>query len=121
MACDGRRGGVVAKPGVLVVKFGAVVLVANDWRFVPAVVGQLLKVVDRCLILRSTVAFSGATLVLTPAPVLDRRVSVIIGNWPTEQDTRNAGMEMLTIATTSSSSTLTRSCWSAIFVFSSRR
>lgn len=77
-------------------RFGAAILVLNEWRFMPAVIGQLLKVVDRCVILRTRRPFSGAPVSLGPVPILDRRVEIISGDWKTEHEARNAGMEILT-------------------------
>ena len=76
-------------------RFGAVVPCLNEWRFVPAVVGQLLKVVDRCLVLRCTRSFSGAPAALSALPVLDPRVEVIQGAWENAHETRNVGLEAL--------------------------
>jgi len=74
-------------------KFGAAVPVLNEWRFVPAVTGQLLKVVDRCVILRPSRSQSGAPVKLTPIPEIDPRVDFLEANWESESATRNAGME----------------------------
>jgi glycosyltransferase involved in cell wall biosynthesis len=74
-------------------KLYAAIPVLNEWRFVPAVVGQLLKVAERCVILRPSRSQSGAAAELTPIPELDPKVDVLEGNWDTESATRNAGME----------------------------
>jgi len=76
-------------------KIGAAIPVLNEFRFLPAVVGQLLKVVDRCVILRGTRSTSGAPVALAPMPALDARVEVVEGAWQTEAETRNAGMDCL--------------------------
>lgn len=76
-------------------RLGAAIPVLNEWRFVPAVTGQLLKVVDRCVILRPSGSQSGAPVELTPIPDLDPRIDVLEGNWRTEAETRNAGMDYL--------------------------
>jgi glycosyltransferase involved in cell wall biosynthesis len=76
-------------------KLGAAIPVLNEWRFVPAVAGQLLSLVDRLVIVRPTVSQSGAPVRLSPIPDLDPRIDVLEGNWPTEAATRNAGMEYL--------------------------
>jgi len=77
-------------------KFGAIVPVLNEWRFVPAVIGQLLKACDRVMILRGTRSLSGAPVRLTGVPDLDLRVEIVEGAWNSEHETRNAGIEMLT-------------------------
>ncbi len=83
-------------------RFGAAIPVLNEWRFLPAVVGQLLKGgVERVFILRNTRAFSGAPAILAPIPKaihmlgMDTRVTIVEGDWPSEHDTRNYGMEKL--------------------------
>src|SRR5438045_2286247 len=76
-------------------KLGAVIPVLNEWRFMPVVTGQLLGHLDRCLILRWNRALSGAPVELSPVPSLDPRVEIIEGNWRSENETRNAGMEYL--------------------------
>jgi hypothetical protein len=83
-------------------RFGAAIPVLNEWRFMPAVVGQLLKGgVERVLILRNTRPFCGDSVILTPIPTamrvaaLDKRVTIIEGDWPSEHDTRNYGQEKL--------------------------
>lgn len=76
-------------------RFGAVIPVLNEWRFLPAVVGQLLKVVDRCVVARCSRSFSGAPVDLSPIPRLGPRVDIIKGDWPNEHETRNAGLEAL--------------------------
>lgn len=76
-------------------KLGAVILVLNEWRFVPAVAGQLLKIVGRCLVLRGTRPFGGGSVTLTPVPALDPRIEVLEGNWSSENETRNAGLDLL--------------------------
>ncbi|GAB2835643.1 glycosyltransferase family protein [Lentzea nigeriaca] len=76
-------------------KLGAAIPVLNEWRFLPAVIGQLLKVVDRLVLLRGTRAQSGAPTTLTPVPPLDPRVEIIEAEWQSEQDTRNAGLDAL--------------------------
>lgn len=80
-------------------KFGAVVLVANDWRFLPAVVNQLLKVVDRCVLVRSINSFSGASLQLAPLPkfpvLSDRRITFLATDAAQEHEARNDGIKLL--------------------------
>src|SRR5882672_11946 len=76
-------------------KLGALIPVLNEWRFVPAVAGQLLEVVDRCLILRGNQALSGAPVEPGPVPTLDPRIEIVEGNWASETETRNAGMELV--------------------------
>ena len=78
-------------------RFGAAIPVMNEWRFMPTVVGQLLKVVDRVVILRSNMPMSGGGPVkLHPVPcAFDPRVEVLYGSWKTEHETRNAGMDVL--------------------------
>lgn len=76
-------------------KFGAAIPCLNEFRFLPAVIGQLLKVCDRVVILRSRITMGGHQAKLISMPVLDPRIEVIEGNWPTEEATRNAGMEHL--------------------------
>lgn len=76
-------------------KLGAAIPVLNEWRFLPAVAGQLLQVVDRLVVLRGTRAQSGAPTTLTPVPPLDPRIEVIEAEWRSEQDTRNAGLDAL--------------------------
>lgn len=76
-------------------RFGAAIPVMNEWRFLPAVLGQLLKVCDRVVLLRGRRSLSGAPATLSPAPPLDRRVELVTGSWSSEHATRNAGMEFL--------------------------
>jgi hypothetical protein len=76
-------------------KLGAAIPVLNEWRFMPAVIGQMLKFVDRCVIMRPSRSQSGATVSLTKIPDLDPRVDVLEGNWRSEAETRNAGMDYL--------------------------
>jgi hypothetical protein len=76
-------------------KLGATIPVLNEWRFVPAVVGQLLQVVDRLVIVRPSRSQSGAPVELLPVPELDPRIDVLDGNWQNEAETRNAGLEYL--------------------------
>lgn len=77
-------------------KYGAVVPVLNDLRWVRAVTGQLLKSADRVVVLRSPVAHSGAGLVdLAPMCELDPRVEFVLGNWASEAETRNHGQDMM--------------------------
>jgi glycosyltransferase involved in cell wall biosynthesis len=76
-------------------KLGAAIPVLNEWRFIPAVTGQLLRVVDRLVLLRPSVSQSGAPVELTPVPQLDDRIDVLEGNWRSEAATRNAGLEYL--------------------------
>lgn len=76
-------------------KLGAAIPVLNEWRFIPAVVGQLLSLADRCVLVRGYRSFSGAEVRPTEVPALDPRVELIEGNWTTQADTRNAGMEAL--------------------------
>jgi len=77
-------------------KFGAAIICANEWRFMPTVVGQLLKFCARVVILRGQNSLSGAPLILGPTPKLDPRVEMIVtGTWQSEHDTRNEGMEIL--------------------------
>jgi hypothetical protein len=61
----------------------------------PAVLGQLLKECHRVMVLRGEVSLAGQPLVLVPTPKLDPRVEVTFGNWTSEAETRNAGMELL--------------------------
>jgi len=77
------------------VKLGAAIPVLNEWRFIPAVTGQLLKVVDRLVLVRPCVSQSGVPVELSPIPDLDPKIDIIEGNWPSEATTRNAGMEHL--------------------------
>jgi hypothetical protein len=76
-------------------RFGAAVLCANEWRFAPAVLGQLLKVCENVVVLRGQRSLSGAPLVLGDIPPLDPRVLVVTDTWKDEADTRNAGMQIL--------------------------
>lgn len=76
-------------------KFGAAVPILNEWRFAPAVLGQLLKVCDRVVVLRGRKSLSGAPAELLPVPLLDSRVELVTGSWSSEHATRNAGMELL--------------------------
>lgn len=62
----------------------------------PAVLGQLLKFADRVVVLRSVHAMSGgAAPPLGPIPPLHPSVEVVQGEWASESETRNAGMEIL--------------------------
>ncbi|MFD9704683.1 glycosyltransferase [Lentzea sp. NPDC059081] len=76
-------------------KLGAAIPVLNEWRFLPAVAGQLLQVADRVLVLRGTRSLSGAPAELTPVPPLDPRIEVVEAAWASEQETRNAGLDAL--------------------------
>jgi glycosyltransferase involved in cell wall biosynthesis len=76
-------------------RLGAAIPVLNEWRFIPAVVGQLLRVVDRCVLVRPSTSQSGAAVELSALPDLDPRIDVLEGNWRGEATTRNAGMEYL--------------------------
>jgi tetratricopeptide (TPR) repeat protein len=76
-------------------RIGAAIPVLNEWRFMPAVVGQLLQVCDRVVVLRGLRALSGAPVEIGPMPKLDPRVEVVEGAWAGEGETRNAGMERL--------------------------
>lgn len=83
-------------------KLGAAIPVLNEWRFLPAVAGQLLKVCDRVVVLRNEKAFAGAKVKvkLSPPPPLDPRIEIVQGRWEselgeTEGITRNMGMEHL--------------------------
>ncbi len=77
-------------------KFGAAIPVLNEWRFMPAVTGQLLKVVDRVVLLRGYRSQSGAAVeTYLPPPELDSRIEILEGNWSSEAQTRNAGMDHL--------------------------
>lgn len=76
-------------------KLGAAIPVLNEWRFLPAVAGQLLTVVDRLVLMRPSTSQSGAPVEWTPLPPLDPRIEVLEGNWTGEAETRNAGMRFL--------------------------
>ncbi len=76
-------------------QLGAAIPVLNEWRFLPAVTGQLLKVVDRVVVLRGTRSLSGAPTALTPVPPLDPRIEVVEAEWGSERETRNAGLDLL--------------------------
>lgn len=76
-------------------KIGALVPCLNEWRFMPAVLGQLQKVADRAVVLRNRTAHSGVGASLLPAPPLDPRVEVVEGSWWDESTARNAGMDLL--------------------------
>lgn len=73
-------------------RFFAAIPVLNEWRFIPAVVGQLLTVAERCVIMRPHRSQSGAAVTLSPIPTLDPRVDILEGNWTSEVGTRNAGL-----------------------------
>lgn len=77
-------------------RFGAIVLCANEWRFVPAVVGQLKKYIDRVLIVRNRNALSGSPINLNPLPKTGiEGASLYVGSWSSEHEARNAGIEQL--------------------------
>lgn len=77
-------------------KFGAAIPIANEWHFLPAVAGQLLRVCDRVVVLRSQHSLSGAPMKLSPVPaLLDHRIEIVDGDWAAEHETRNAGMQIL--------------------------
>lgn len=76
-------------------KFGGIIPVCNEWRFLPAVAGQLLKVCDRVIVLHGEKAFSGGQFERLPVPDLDPRIRVVSGYWASESSTRNAGIEMM--------------------------
>lgn len=81
----------------IAMKLGAAIPILNEWRFIPAVVGQLLTVCERVVLLRGCRSQSGAPVVVRDdlVPALDPRVEILEGNWQTERETRNAGMEAL--------------------------
>lgn len=76
-------------------KLGAAIPVLNEWRFIPAVTGQLWRIVDRLVILRPARSQSGAAFQRTEVPKLHPGTEVLEGNWPSEGDTRNAGLAYL--------------------------
>jgi len=76
-------------------KLGAAIPVLNEWRFLPAVVGQLLRIVERIILVRSGRSQSGAPVTLSPVPPLAAPVEVLEGEWLTEASTRNAGIARL--------------------------
>ena len=77
-------------------KLGAAIPVLNEWRFMPAVTGQLLRIVDRLVLLRGHRSQSGAPVeALVRPPKLDARVELLDGSWRSEAQTRNAGMDYL--------------------------
>lgn len=81
-------------------KFGAAILCANEWRFMPAVLGQLFAVADRILVLRNKTALSGEPVVLQSIPVFSagdgsRFWEVRQDSWGSEHAARNAAMEIL--------------------------
>lgn len=76
-------------------KLGCIIPVLDEWRFMPAVTNQLLKVVDRCLVLQSTMSFTSRPVELVNHVPLDPRVEVEIGNWGNEAATRNTGLDKL--------------------------
>lgn len=78
-------------------RFGAIVVVANEFRFLDAVIGQLFKVCDRVALVRSTLTFAepGRPRKLDPLPdALDPRVEVVQGPWA-EGEARNAGIDFV--------------------------
>lgn len=79
-------------------KFGAAIPVANEWRFIPAVVGQLRKVCERVVIMRARRSLSGQPLNLEPVPDYVKGSGVEIledERWDGETEIRNAGMRVL--------------------------
>lgn len=79
-------------------KFGAAVLCANEWRFMPAVLGQLFPVADRLLVLRNKIALSGEPMALLPIPAFPDGPPYFEarqGSWASEHEARNAAMEIL--------------------------
>jgi glycosyltransferase involved in cell wall biosynthesis len=76
-------------------KFGAAILCANEWRFMPAVLGQLTAVCDRILVLRNRRSLSGLRVRLDGYSPLEPRVEVTEDEWSDEAAARNAGMEIL--------------------------
>lgn len=77
-------------------RLGAAIPILNEWRFLPAVAGQLLQIVDKVVLMRGSSSQSGAPVTrLLPIPELDQRIEVLEGNWTNEADTRNAGMNYL--------------------------
>lgn len=77
-------------------RLGAAIPLLNEWRFLPAVAGQLLQVVDKVVIMRGSRSQSGARVErLLPVPKLDPRIEVLEGEWTSEAQTRNAGMDYL--------------------------
>lgn len=77
-------------------KLGAAIPILNEWRFLPAVTGQLLQVVDRVVLMRGRRSQSGAPVHrLLPVPRLDPRIELLEGDWGSESATRNAGMDHL--------------------------
>jgi hypothetical protein len=78
------------------VKFAAAIPVLNEWKFLPAVAGQLLKVCDEVFVMRGTIPHSGNPDVkLTPVPKLDPRIHVVEYAWENEKAMRNAGQSLI--------------------------
>lgn len=77
------------------IRIGAAIPVLNEWRFLPAVAGQLLAVVDRVVLLRGLISLSGAPIAYQLIPELDPRIEILEGEWRGEAATRNAGIEYL--------------------------
>lgn len=75
-------------------KIGAVVICANEWRFMPAVVGQLTKFVDHIAVVRNSYSFAGSPVQLTPTPQMFAAIT-FKGRWFSEAETRNAGLDLL--------------------------
>lgn len=77
-------------------RLGAAIPILNEWRFIPAVVGQLFRIVDRCVLVRNRNSQSGALVTLTAPPAdLDRRVEILLGTWVSEAHTGNAALDHL--------------------------
>lgn len=76
-------------------KLGAIIPVLNEWRFLPAVAGQLFKIVDHIIILRNTISQSRAPVKFGPVPQLDSRIKIIQGTWDDEAIQRNFGINYL--------------------------
>jgi glycosyltransferase involved in cell wall biosynthesis len=76
-------------------KFGAMIPVLNEWRFLQAVIGQMLNHVDKCVIFRNKKTHSGALVEIKPMPKFDSRVEIIEGEWEDEGDARNYAIKYL--------------------------
>jgi hypothetical protein len=81
------------------VRFGAFVPTYGEWRFMPAVLGQLSKVVpgENIAILWGKKTFSGKPVNrwTYPGSMNVWENNIIEGDWASEVETRNAGLEIM--------------------------
>lgn len=75
-------------------RLGAAIPILNEWRFIPAIVGQLSRIVDRCILVRNRVSQSGASVTFVDPPH-DPGVEILTGCWKSEAHVGNAALNHL--------------------------